>query len=343
LLTFAPYSFLSLSPFVLSFTVFPYQCSPLSNSAGIEQAFASAQRYRRESPGTVVVVLLDEVGLAEQSPHLPLKVLHKLLDEAGDNESVVGISNWTLDPAKMNRAVHLYRPAPTVEDLALTAEGMVKSANLKGYLGALAKAYSAVYHAQSHADFWGLREYYSTVRAINAAINQPSTTFHEGEGGGTGQAMASSLSAKHPDGNLASALDASMLLNAVLRNFGGRPAEMEAIVSVFFDELRLPLPSVASWPWAETLVRANLREPSARHLMLLTKNNGALPLVFDRGTLSHHTTEVIFGSDFPLDQTDLQIVLDIQRVKLCMAAGTTVVLVHCESLYESLYGMTGLR
>jgi hypothetical protein len=209
LLTFAPYSFLSLSPFVLSFTVFPYQCSPLSNSAGIEQAFASAQRYRRESPGTVVVVLLDEVGLAEQSPHLPLKVLHKLLDEAGDNESVVGISNWTLDPAKMNRAVHLFRPAPTVEDLALTAEGMVKSANLKGYLGALAKAYSAVYHAQSHADFWGLREYYSTVRAINAAINQPSTTFHEGEGGGTGQAMASSLSAKHPDGNLASALDAS--------------------------------------------------------------------------------------------------------------------------------------
>ena len=29
------------------------------------------------------VVLLDEVGLAEQSPHLPLKVLHKVLDEGG--------------------------------------------------------------------------------------------------------------------------------------------------------------------------------------------------------------------------------------------------------------------
>ena len=118
--------------------VFPYQCSPLSTSDGIEQTFESARRYRRESPDTVVVVLLDEVGLAEQSPHLPLKVLHKVLDEAGPMESVVGISNWSLDPAKMNRAVHLYRPAPTVDDLSVTAEGIVASANLKGYLHALA-------------------------------------------------------------------------------------------------------------------------------------------------------------------------------------------------------------
>jgi hypothetical protein len=306
--------------------VFPYQCSPLSTSAGIEQAFASAQRYRRESPATVVVVLLDEVGLAEQSPHLPLKVLHKLLDEAGSNESVVGISNWALDPAKMNRAVHLYRPAPTVEDLSLTAEGMVRSANLKGYLSALAKAYSAVYHAQTHTDFWGLREYYSTVRAINSAINKAVAV---GDNPGVAALSSSTQS---------SALDAAMLLNAVLRNFGGRPNETEAVVAVFFRELGLPLPSLAAWPRAEALVRANLREPSARHLMLLTKNNGALPLVFDRATLRHDTTEVIFGSDFPLDQTDLQVCLDIQRVKLCMAVGTTVVLVHCESLYESLYG-----
>ena len=54
--------------------------------------------------------------------------------------SVVGISNWSLDPAKMNRAAHLYRPAPTVQDLANTAEGMVRGANLKGYLQALARA-----------------------------------------------------------------------------------------------------------------------------------------------------------------------------------------------------------
>ena len=36
---------------------------------------------------------------------MPLKVLHKVLDEAQENEAFVGISNWALDPAKMNRAV----------------------------------------------------------------------------------------------------------------------------------------------------------------------------------------------------------------------------------------------
>ena len=72
------------------------------------------------------------------------------------------------DPAKMNRAAHLYRPAPTAEDLSATAEGMVRSANLKGYLQALARAYFEVYHMQSawnHEDFWGLREFYSLIKA----------------------------------------------------------------------------------------------------------------------------------------------------------------------------------
>ena len=131
-----------------------------------QSTFELAARYERDAPNSCAVVLLDEVGLAEQSPHLPLKVLHKVLDESKGG-SVVGISNWTLDPAKMNRAAHLYRPAPTEADLSATAEGMVRSASLKGYLQALARAYFQVYHRQSdwqHEDFWGLREFYSLIK-----------------------------------------------------------------------------------------------------------------------------------------------------------------------------------
>ncbi len=54
--------------------MFSYQCSPLSTSQGIEQAFEAANRYKMQAQNTICVVLLDEVGLAEQSPHLPLKV-----------------------------------------------------------------------------------------------------------------------------------------------------------------------------------------------------------------------------------------------------------------------------
>jgi hypothetical protein len=297
--------------------VFSYQCSPLSTSVGIEQAFESSRRYLKEASNTVVVVLLDEVGLAEQSPHLPLKVLHRLLDEMRENEAVVGISNWALDPAKMNRAVHLYRPAPTIEDLSLTAEGMVRSANLKGYLQSLAKAYDETYRYQEQGDFWGLREFYSTVRAINASLSQKRLeTGHE-----------------------AVSLDGPTLMRSILRNFGGRPHEMNKIVNCFFSLLGLPVPNNWQDIMVEDLIIQNLKEPDARHLMLLTKSNAALSLLLDRNIVSKDRAEIIFGSDFLLDKTDLYICLQLQRIKLCMAEGVTVILVHCEALYESLYDL----
>ena len=288
---------------------FGYQCSPLSTSAGIQQAFESARRYKMEAPNTVVVVLLDEVGLAEQSPHLPLKVLHKTLDEAGSNESVVGISNWSLDPAKMNRAVHLYRPAPTVEDLALTAEGMVEKTVVKGYLQAVAKAFSDVYQHQKLRDFFGMREFYSTVKSINASLGESST------------------------------LDGDVVMNAVLRNYGGRPDEIESVITSFFSYLSMSPQGIPRPPVMELAAQNIAASQQARHLMLLTRNNAALSLMFDHNVLDHSSSVVMFGSDFPDDNTDLQVCLNIQRVKHCMGRGTTLVLVHCEALYESMYDL----
>lgn len=48
----------------------------------------------------------------------PLKVLHGLIEPAFPKDqldiAIVGISNWALDAAKMNRAIHLYRPEPDI-------------------------------------------------------------------------------------------------------------------------------------------------------------------------------------------------------------------------------------
>eukprot|EP00656_Telonema_subtile_P027205 TRINITY_DN2923_c0_g1_i1.p1 TRINITY_DN2923_c0_g1~~TRINITY_DN2923_c0_g1_i1.p1 ORF type:complete len:2755 (-),score=765.54 TRINITY_DN2923_c0_g1_i1:91-8355(-) len=288
--------------------LFSYQCSPLSKSDGIEQAFETARRYKKGASNTLVCVLLDEVGLAEQSPHLPLKVLHKCLD-AGD-VAVVGISNWTLDPAKMNRAVHVHRAPPSVTDLRKTADGMVRNANLKGYLQAIAQAYNKVYLTQKQADFWGLREFYSTVRYINQALETSQATV----------------------------LSPEVLMEAVQRNFGGKPLESQVVVEEFFQSLRLNQDVADPLPVLD-LIKHNLHEPEARHLMVLTRNNAALSLLFDRNVLQSERTEVLFGSDFPDDQSDLQVMLMLQRVKLCMGEGVTAVLVHCESLFESLYDL----
>ena len=77
------------------------------------------------------------------------------------------------------------------------------------------------------------------------------------------------------------------------------------------------------------LVKQNIVQQAARHLMLLTKNDAALGTLFDHDILSHEKMTVVFGSDFPLDKTNLHICLHLRRVKHGMANGVTLVLVHC--------------
>lgn len=74
--------------------VFAYQCSPLSTSAAIRGQFDMARRFaaHQNSAEHATVLLLDEVGLAELSPDLPLKVLHSLLVDPP--VAIIGLSNW---------------------------------------------------------------------------------------------------------------------------------------------------------------------------------------------------------------------------------------------------------
>ena len=302
----------SPSPFARSFPaiiLFRYQCSPLSTAHGIAQTFSLARKY--EHPNTIVAVLLDEVGLAEQSPHLPLKVLHAEL-ERSDRLSVIGLSNWTLDPAKINRGTLLTRPAPSEKELEKTASGIMKDSNtdMERYLGPLTKAYFGVYKRQTDnmmREFFGLRDFYSILKDVSER------RFREGN------------------------LSPDILIQAVRRNFGGKPRELDSILGHFFDALSLPIPENQMTTVVD-LIKQNMEDKNARHLMLLTKNNAALDILFSQELVARRDrTEVLFGSDFPEDKSDLQICLNIQKFKLCMAEGWTVILVHCENLFESLY------
>lgn len=295
--------------------VFAYQCSPMSTPEAILYAFESARRSNIGDSKRIVCVLLDEVGLAEESPHLPLKVLHRELEHL-EGIACVGISNWALDAAKMNRCVMLYRPPPTVVDLRATAEGMAgKSANLKGYLHSLSEAFFEIYESQRQRDFWGMREFYSTIRALNVELRQQAKEGHE--------------VALHP----------SMIMKAVLRNFGGRPEQDTTVcVDAFFDRVGMNTKGVA-WLSREELIKQNLSEPDARHLMLLTRNNSALRLLFETGLLGHQNAEVMFGGTFPGDQSDVFVAMNLQRVKTYMQRPVCLVMVHCDALYESLYDL----
>ena len=66
--------------------IFSYQCSQLSTSESVIEVFNTAKKFQQKQDTSryVAVVVLDEVGLAEDSPNLPLKALHPLLEDGTD-------------------------------------------------------------------------------------------------------------------------------------------------------------------------------------------------------------------------------------------------------------------
>ena len=120
---------ISNKPFFKSFPAFLpffYQGSEQSTSNGILRIYKKAHKTQKKVKGRheQVVIIFDEIGLAENSPHNPLKVLHSLLEPP--KVATVGISNWALDASKMNRVITLSRTDPEQKDLLDTAKSIAK-------------------------------------------------------------------------------------------------------------------------------------------------------------------------------------------------------------------------
>ena len=71
--------------------MFSYQCSQLSTALSINEVFDTARCFQQKqnTAAFVSVVVLDEIGLAEDSPQLPLKALHPLLEDGTGTAKMV--------------------------------------------------------------------------------------------------------------------------------------------------------------------------------------------------------------------------------------------------------------
>jgi len=312
--------------------VFSYQCSPLSTAEGIKESINKAKTMQKKmneggNDSVLYVVVLDEIGLAEHSPHLPLKVLHQLLEgNSSTSVPVVGLTNWALDPAKMNRAIYIRRPEPDEKDLHETAKAIVgasrgpASPELVRKLSRLAKGYLQIYWSQQSAsspdrkleDFHGLRDFYFFVKHIQKKL-QASQTFDEA------------------------------FVDGIARNFGGlNKDKTKTILDIFFKVIsqdRIPSQSRKLFFSPLRLIKENCVDLEGRHLMVISRVNVALNILSQHEIISPDTTDIIFGSSFPGDRNDTRIVQDITQIKHCMEVGRQVVLLQLENLYESLYDM----
>ena len=101
--------------------VHSYQGSIASTSKGVENVFNKARSVlqklsKEDKEKNISLIFFDEMGLAEHSPNNPLKVIHSELEydqNEGDKKiAFIGISNWILDAAKMNRGISISIPEP---------------------------------------------------------------------------------------------------------------------------------------------------------------------------------------------------------------------------------------
>ena len=319
--------------------IMSYQCSQLSTAEGIIGVFNNCKKMQKKTQSSkfVCCVVLDEVGLAEDSPLLPLKVLHPLLEDSSygseekrdeDTEEVafIGISNWSLDPAKMNRGIMVSRGDPDKEELLSSAREICRSntvdssivESIEICIPDLSKAYlKLIRKTHTSREYYGLRDFYSLIKMLVFLCNKYETT-----------------------------LTLPILKHCVYRNFGG--ASNNQALQLFIQTVKLPM-ECAVGPDSSPLglIRANLASFSTsfygetRYLLLLTENYSALNILLKSSNLWPENKlddiRVIFGSNFPRDQEYSTVCRNINKIKVCMESGKTVILLNLENLYESLY------
>ncbi|XP_065674932.1 E3 ubiquitin-protein ligase rnf213-alpha-like isoform X2 [Hydra vulgaris] len=330
-----------------------YQCSPLSTAERIISTFRQCSRFQVEKDLDTFasVVVLDEVGLAEDSPRMPLKALHSLLEDGTDGSedltadgsefkdkrvAFIGISNWSLDPAKMNRGIMLYRGQPNVDELVLTARDIcsgdkVICGKIAMLFEPLTKGYFKVYEEQNECkvlinckkeEFFGLRDFYSLIKLVFCYARK-----------------------------LKDSPSISDIKYAVQRNFSGlQEVNTWKIFKSFlpqnlskaertFDVLSMIKDSIADQCPCYVVRGENAKRHclSSRYLLLMTEDFSALPIIDNLYEKEKYKSCIIFGSSFPKDQEFTQVCRDINRIKICMETGTKIILLNMENLYESLY------
>ncbi|KAF6032077.1 hypothetical protein EB796_009577 [Bugula neritina] len=326
-----------------------FQCSRHATPAGIAGVFKHCAKFQKgqDLDTFVSVVVLDEVGLAEDSENMPLKTLHPLLEDGCEDSSItpepymkcafVGISNWALDPAKMNRGIFVQRGTPQdreLQDIAgeicrPSAAGSVIRPRLgvvqSDFISQLARGYLDICAAQKPlardlTEFFGLRDFYSLMK------------------------MVISFATK------AGPLNKNQLEHSIKRNFGGFDSNLFDPMTIFRQHCGASMERLPDSPDGKPpinslgLIKSSLsgedtalKGLESRYLLILTENLSVLSIIMDEFSTHNQQPEVVFGSKFRDDLSYTQICHNIYRIKTCMDMGKPVILLNLDDLYESLY------
>ena len=158
----------------------------------------------------------------------------------------------------MNRGILLSRGVPNKKDLIKSAEGICARDRdalrlMKATIELLANGYYEVYEQQKR-EYFGLRDFYSLVKMVNAIVRQKQTepTCED-------------------------------VTYAVQRNFGGFFGDFKP-AHVFLSTIYPTIDEQTFMPPKALITEAIKQEGETRYILLLTKNNAALNIIQEQVT-----------------------------------------------------------
>ena len=275
--------------------VFSYQGSLSSTSEGVETIFKKANRAMEEfiskKKDNISMIFFDEMGLAEHSPNNPLKVIHSQLEIDPDVEgkpkaAFVGISNWVLDAAKMNRGLHISIPELDEGDIIITSKTIAESYNkelvskFSSFFENLGKTYyeyklylKQKHHLDGKEDFHGNRDFFHFIKYASKKISDNINTDIE--------------------------KDLPLIgLNSINRNFAGLKFDQNNNDSVEIAKniYNKYYPNITKEYDSIKCIRENIEEDNSRYLLLISNSLESCYLL--SSNLEHDNYNFIIGSHF---------------------------------------------
>ena len=321
--------------------VIAFQGSMTSTSKGVESVFEKAhENYhylsKTDREKNISMIFFDEMGLAEHSPNNPLKVIHSKLEydeNEGENKiAFLGISNWSLDAAKMNRGISISIPDLSKEDNIETSLTIGKSydENLAVRYEQLFKTLGLVYYeykdylnknyrTDGKQDFHGNRDFYHLIKIFTRNL----INYDQRNQLNDDTLMESAI-------------------NSVERNFGGMILNNDVTsVQKFKELLYKNYPQINILKDYDVAERAkeNIHDQKSRYLLVITKGSSNLFLISSL-LIEDKEFSIYIGSKFKNDLNKEDYASKIMnKIQTDMEEGRLLILKDLETVYPHMYDL----
>ena len=299
-------------------------------------------------------------------------MLHKELEKP--KVGFVGLSNWRLDSAKMNRCIlHEVIPLTSGDNNDQDLIDTINTMNRQGpggrelpsqwsnrYSHEIVHFYKQIIKSQEPDDtkIFDKTEHTIKYGYSPTKLNEPGPFNFSFYGDRDFYHLVGYVKYRF-NYCLGCKLNDELILESIFRNFGGMTEYQQGKLMQMIDAtMRFNVSDIGQNMFkkysALRSIRDNIEQTKSikqrgigydmRHILLISECDVIWKVLFCTNILNSRNSYVIFGSKFRDDQgSSLYMHKNIQKIKNCMSNGQNIVLLHLDSVYDSLYDVLNQR